>query len=254
VGLAATGWPSIGLMILFTLGAVVMRGAGCVVNDICDRRLDAAVARTQDRPLASGALGLWQALLFLALLLAIGLALLLVLNRFTVGLGVASLALVALYPAMKRVTWCPQLFLGVTFNWGVLMGWSAATGTLGLPAIPLYLAGVFWTLGYDTIYAWQDVRDDEIVGIKSTARLFGTATLPWVALFYAGSLFFLACAGFAAGLGGVFYKILLVAALFAAVQLALWRMNEPANCQRRFEANAVFGLLVFAAIVSGKIL
>ena len=254
LALVAPKIPDLGLMLLFGLGAVVMRGAGCVINDLYDRKLDAAVERTRNRPLASGEISVWRAMVFLGLLLLVGLGLLLILNRFTIGLGIASLALVVAYPLMKRVTWWPQLFLGFTFSWGALMGWSAVTGMIGLPTLPLYIAGVFWTLAYDTIYAWQDLRDDEQVGIKSTARLLGEASVPWIAFFYALSLAFLACAGFAADLGRGFYNGLLVAGLFALVQLMLWRRHDPANCQRRFEANRDFGLIVLVAIILGKFL
>ncbi len=161
-------------------------------------------------------------MVFLALLLIIGLGILLLFNRFTVGLGISSLLLVFTYPAMKRVTWWPQLFLGFTFNWGALMGWAAVTGGIGLPAMLLYLAGIFWTLGYDTIYAYQDRRDDEMVGIKSTARLFGDQPMPPVTLFYAHCAFcFWRFTGWVAGLHGKGYYVLLIgAAAFIAAQLA----------------------------------
>lgn len=254
LALAAPKFPNIGFMLLFALGAIVMRGAGCVINDIIDRDFDPLVARTAARPLASGDIKLWQAALFLALLLTIGLGILLLFNRFTVWLGAASLVLVFLYPLMKRITWWPQLVLGFTFNWGALMGWSAVNGVIGLPTIPLYIAGIFWTLGYDTIYAQQDVEDDARVGIKSTARLLGEAVLPWVALFYAIAILFLMLTGVSAGLGKSYYVVLTGAALFTALQLVLWRQDDPANCLRRFRANREFGLLVLIAIVAGKLL
>ena len=252
LALAAPHVPNLGLMVVFGIGAIVMRGAGCVINDLYDRHLDAQVERTRDRPLARGEVSVWRAVLFLALLLLIGLGVLLILNRLTVGLGAASLLLVAVYPLMKRLTWWPQLFLGFTFNWGALMGWSAAHGAFGLPTIPLYLAGVFWTLGYDTIYAWQDVADDARAGIKSTARLFGESSRAWIALTYLVALLLFACAGWAAGEGRFFYDGLLVAALFAAVQLALWRPQTPDNCCARFNANRDFGFIILAALILGK--
>jgi len=252
VALAAPTFPNPWLMVLFALGALVMRSAGCVVNDMMDRDLDARVARTASRPLASGELTMLQAALLLLGLLLVGLGILLLMNRFTVWLGVSSLLLVFTYPLMKRVTWWPQLVLGFTFNWGAVMGWSAATGTIGLPTIPLYLAGIFWTLGYDTIYAHQDREDDVRVGIKSTALLLGNATLPWVGLFYAIAVLFLMLTGVAAGLGQFYYVILTGAALFAAAQLFFWRQDDAANCLKRFHANRDFGLIVLAAIVVGK--
>ncbi len=254
VALASPKLPDLWFMLLFALGAVAMRGAGCVVNDMWDRRLDAQVARTRDRPLASGELRLWQAALFLAALLLVGLGVLLMFNSLTVWLGVAALPLVFSYPLMKRITWWPQLFLGLTFNWGALMGWSAVTGGMEVAPVLLYEAGVFWTLGYDTIYAHQDRADDELVGIKSTARLFGDGSRPWVALFYALAVGFMALAGWATQLGRGYYALLVAASVFAAVQLALWKMDDPANCLRRFRANRDFGWIVLAAIIAGKFL
>lgn len=239
---------------LFTLGAIIMRGAGCVVNDIYDRHLDAQVERTRSRPLASGEISVPQALLFLSCLLLLGLAVLLFLNRFTIWLGIASLALVFLYPLMKRVTWWPQLFLGFTFNWGALLGWSAVQATIGLPALLVYIAGIFWTLGYDTIYAYQDIRDDEHVGIKSTARLFGNTPLPWITLFYTVTTLFLMLAGLTANLGPIYYNGLIVAALYEAVQLVFWKKDNPEDCRQRFNSNRNFGLLVLLSIVLGKLL
>ena len=254
IALAAPKLPDLWLMFLFAVGAVVMRGAGCVVNDITDRNLDSRVARTATRPLASGELKLWQAIVFLALLLTIGLGILLLLNSFTVWLGAASLILVFCYPLMKRITWWPQLILGFTFNWGALLGWAAVNGSIGLPTIPLYIAGIFWTLGYDTIYAQQDIGDDALVGIRSTARLFGESTLPWVALFYAITILFLMLTGISAELGKSYYFVLMGAGLLAALQLSIWRMYDPSNCQMRFRSNREFGLLVLFAIILGKFL
>ena len=254
LALAAPKHPPIGLMLLFALGAVVMRGAGCVVNDLYDRHLDRLVARTADRPLASGELEPIQAIILLILLLLIGFGILLCLNNFTVWLGASSLVLVFAYPLMKRITWWPQLVLGFTFNWGALLGWSAVHGYIGLPTLPLYFAGIFWTLGYDTIYAHQDIEDDERIGIKSTARLLGKATLPWVALFYAMSILFLMLTGVSADLGKGYYVVLTGAGLFTALQLALWRMDDPANCLNRFKANRDFGLITLVAIIVGKYL
>jgi len=254
LALAGRGFPNIWYMFLFAIGALVMRGAGCIVNDIYDRKLDAQVERTRNRPLASGEIKLWQAVVFLKILLLIGLGILLSFNHFTVITGIASLALVFIYPLMKRITWWPQLFLGLTFNWGALLGWTAVRGNLGLPAILLYAAGVCWTLGYDTIYAHQDKRDDARIGVKSTALFFGDQSLPWVALFYTLALVLLALSGWSAGLGHGFYTLLIVAACFVFVELALWRMDDPENCARRFRHSRDFGLIVFAAILAGQFL
>jgi 4-hydroxybenzoate polyprenyltransferase len=155
---------------------------------------------------------------------------------------------------MKRITWWPQLILGFTFNWGALMGWSAVHNTIGLPTIPLYIAGIFWTLAYDTIYAQQDVDDDARVGIKSSARLLGSAIVPWVGLFYAIALLFLMLTGVSAELGRSYFVVLTAAGVYIAVQLALWRTQDPANCLTRFRANRDIGLIILLAILAGKIL
>src|SRR3990170_6376909 len=197
----AGGAPDARLLVLFALGAVVMRGAGCTYNDIVDRDIDARVARTAARPIPSGAVSVRQAWVFLALQLAIGLAILLALAPLAILLGVVSLALIAAYPFMKRITYWPQVFLGLTFNWGALMGWAAATGSLEASALALYAAGVAWTLVYDTIYAHQDKEDDALIGVKSTALKFGARTKAWVAGFAAVSVLLLAASVHLGGAG-----------------------------------------------------
>ncbi len=255
VALAADYFPNLWLMFLFALGAILMRGAGCVINDIYDRDLDRAVTRTRTRPLASGEIELWQALAFLVVLLVLSFGVLNLFNRATVFLGLASLGLVVIYPLMKRVTWWPQLFLGLAFNWGVLMGGSAVTERIDFPHILAYIAGIFWTLGYDTIYAHQDKQDDEKAGIKSTARLFGDKSTAWVALFYALTLIFLGLAGLVEGekLSFTYAWGLLVAACYMAVQLIIWKPEDPESCARRFNSNRDFGLIVLGAVVIGKL-
>ncbi len=253
VAFASTGFPNIALMLLFALGAVVMRGAGCAINDIYDRKLDRLVERTKTRPLASGEIGLLQALLFVGALLLVGLGLLLLFNRATIIMGILSLVLVVAYPLMKRITWWPQLFLGLAFNWGVLMGSTAVTGGIGLPHLFAYIAGIFWTLAYDTIYAHQDKRDDQAAGIKSTALLFGDRSTRWVSTFYAATLAFLALAGWAAGLSRAYAFALLAAACFIAVQLLLWTPDDGENCARRFKANRDFGFMILIGIILGKV-
>ncbi|MEM9880548.1 MAG: 4-hydroxybenzoate octaprenyltransferase [Pseudomonadota bacterium] len=179
--------PNLWHMLLFAIGALIMRGAGCAFNDLIDKDIDAQVARTRNRPLASGQLSQAQGLAFVIALSLLGLIILLQFNALTVWLGISSLALVAAYPFMKRITWWPQAWLGLAFNWGALLGYTAATGELGWPMLWLYMAGIFWTLGYDTIYACQDVEDDALVGVRSTARLFGDDVPVWVARFFAAS-------------------------------------------------------------------
>lgn len=255
-GLALGGapWPDAALVALFGIGAVVMRGAGCVVNDLWDRDIDRRVARTAGRPLASGALSARQALAFLLLLLLIGLAILLQLTWAAILLGVASLVPIAIYPGMKRITWWPQAFLGVTFNWGVPMGYAAATGEVSAAALVLYAAAIFWTLGYDTIYAHQDREDDALVGVRSTARLFGEATRPFLAACYAATVALAALAGVMAGLSAAFFAGLAVAAGLLAWQVARLAIDDAARCGRLFRANRDVGLVIAAAIVAGRVL
>lgn len=248
------GWVDLWWAALFAVGAVVMRGAGCVVNDIMDRDIDAQVARTRMRPLPSGRVSLRQALAFLAALLLLGLAVLVQFNAATFWLGVASLALVFPYPLMKRLTWWPQAFLGLTFNWGALMGWTAVTGALDWPALALYAAGVSWTLGYDTIYAHQDKEDDARIGVRSTARRLGTASRGWVAGFYVATAGLLALAGWLAGLHPLYLAGLAVALALQMRRLAAWRMDDPADCLARFKAEKTYGLIVLAGLLAGRLL
>jgi 4-hydroxybenzoate polyprenyltransferase len=247
---AATG---IGMAVLFALGAVVMRGAGCTVNDIIDRDIDAQVERTRGRPLPSGQVGLFGALVFLALELALGLLVLLQLNRLTVVLGVASLVLVGSYPLMKRLTWWPQAFLGLTFNWGAIMGWTAVAGHIGWGAIPLYAAGFCWTIVYDTIYAHQDARDDAAAGVKSTARRFGRFSRLWLLGFAAAMILLLFLAGGLEGMGRVYAIMLAPVALHLAWLVLFWKVDDPKDCLARFKASRWTGLLVVLAMVAGRL-
>ena len=246
-------WPDPWLLLLFALGAFVMRSAGCVVNDLADRKIDARVARTAQRPIASGEISVVQALVFLAALLLVGLVILLQLNWFAVGLGAASLLLVAAYPFMKRVTYWPQAWLGLTFNWGALLGWAAERGSLDPPALWLYAAGLAWTLGYDTIYAHQDKEDDILVGVKSTAIRFGAATKPWLLGFYGITLCLLALAIGAAGLTWPAYLGLALAAAHFLWQIASLDIDEPGNCLARFKSNRVVGWLLLGGVLAAAI-
>ena len=239
------------LYALFAAGAFAMRAAGCTINDIIDHRIDALVERTKHRPLPSGRIGMRGAVIFLLLLSLCGLAVLLQLNHLCLELGCLSLVLVGSYPFMKRIIWWPQLILGLTFNWGALMGWAAATGHVAAPAWLLYLGGIAWTMAYDTIYAHQDKRDDMVIGVRSTALRFGGNRKIPVAAFYAAAL---ACIAAAAALHGAqprFYAGLAVTALFCGWTVQRWQPDNPADCLRRFKANAFVGLLVFAAVVAG---
>ena len=247
----ATPRESVRLIVLFAIGSVVMRTAGCVVNDLWDRDIDRKVARTAARPLASGVLRPVQALAFLGALLFVGLAILLQLNRPAQLLGVASLLLVALYPLAKRVTWWPQLMMGFTFGFGAPLGYAAGAGRLDAAWAVLYGAAILWDLGFDTIYAHQDREDDALVGVKSTARLFGEHTAPFLAGCYAGTLLLLAIAGWLAGLGSWFYPALVLPALLFGWQVATMDIHDPGRCLRLFKANREAGLAVAAAILIG---
>ncbi|WP_419900051.1 4-hydroxybenzoate octaprenyltransferase [Roseomonas sp. USHLN139] len=240
------------LALLFGLGSVVMRGAGCVVNDLWDRDLDRQVTRTAGRPLASGAVRPRQALAFLGLLLAIGLGILLQLNTLCWLLGVVSLVPVALYPLAKRVTDFPQAVLGLTFSWGAPMGYAAATGRLDAPGLLLYAAAFLWILGYDTIYAHQDREDDALVGVRSTARRFGEKTRPFLIACYAGAVALLLAAGLAAGLGLAFFAAMLAPAALLAWQIGRLDIHDPALCLKLFQRNREVGLLVGLAFLLGR--
>ncbi len=242
---------SLRLVLLFTIGSVVMRAAGCVVNDIWDRDLDRRVTRTAGRPLASGALRLRQALAFLGLLLLAGLAVLLQLNWRAQALGAASLPLVALYPLAKRVTWWPQLVMGFTFGFGAPLGVVAAGGTIGPAWAALYAAAIAWDLGFDTIYAHQDREDDAAIGVRSTARLFGERTRPFLAAVDATTIVLLALAGALAGLRAVFFPALAAPAAALAWQVVRLDIHDAAGCLRLFRFNRETGLLVAAAILAG---
>jgi 4-hydroxybenzoate polyprenyltransferase len=251
IALAASGWPDPLLLLLFALGAVAMRGAGCTLNDIADRHYDALVARTRLRPLPSGAVTVRQAALFLAFQLAIGAAVLLTLNWTSVLLGVVVLGLIGTYPFMKRITYWPQVFLGLNFNWGALLGWTAVTGSLALPPLLLYLGGIFWTIGYDTIYAHQDKEDDLRIGVKSSALALGSHTRPWLFAFYAAALLLWLAAGFAAELGFLFWIGLAGSAVQLIWQAARVTIDVPADCLAKFRSNRAVGWLMLAGIVAG---
>jgi 4-hydroxybenzoate polyprenyltransferase len=253
VALATPSFPDLGMLALFALGALVMRGAGCTINDIVDRDFDRRVARTQDRPIPSGQVSARQAVIFALFLSLIGFIILIQFNLFTIFVGISSLLLVFIYPFAKRYTYWPQAVLGLTFNWGVLVGWSAVHADLALPPLVLYGAAILWTIAYDTIYAHQDKDDDLSIGVKSTALLFGSATRWWLLFFFAGTLVLVALSGWSIGLAWPFYAVLAVTAAHFAWQMRSLDLDNPRNCLRVFRSNRYAGLLIFAGIVLGQL-
>jgi 4-hydroxybenzoate polyprenyltransferase len=235
--------------VLFFIGAFAMRGAGCTWNDIVDRNLDATVERTRSRPIPSGQVTIMQAAAFLVAQALIGFAVLLQFNRFTVWLGIASLLIVVVYPFMKRITYWPQIVLGLAFSWGALMGWAAAFGRLDAPALLLYAGSIAWVIGYDTIYAHQDREDDALIGIKSTALLFGERTKPMLTIFYTLAMVLIGLAGWIAG-GGIMFSIGLAAfAAHLAWQVVRLDIADPDQCLVVFKSDRDAGLILFAGLL-----
>jgi len=247
-GLALNRGPNLWHLVLFLVGAIAMRGAGCTYNDILDRDLDAEVERTRGRPLPSGRVSVRAAAMFLIAQALVGLAVLVQFNRFSIWVGVASLAIVAVYPLMKRVTSWPQATLGLAFSWGAFVGWSATFGSLALAPVALYVSAFAWTIGYDTIYAMQDARDDAIVGIRSTARLFGPKVRPAVAAFYAATAALALAAILLAGGGLIALAGWLAYAAHLGWQVSQVRGASPATALKLFRSNRDAGLILFAGI------
>ena len=253
VALVEPGWPSPWLLLLFAVGAVAMRGAGCTLNDMVDRDLDARVARTRNRPIAEGRVSLAAAGAFIVAQCAVGLLVLTQLPPMAALVAFLSVPLVIVYPFMKRITWWPQAALGLTFNWGVLVGATAVAGELSVAAFLLYLAGVFWTLGYDTIYAHQDKQDDVLIGVRSTALRLGAQSRRWIAAFYASTLVLLGAAGWQAGKGPLLAAGLGIVAVLLVQQVRRVDLDDPADCLRHFRANRTVGLAVVAALLAGNV-
>jgi 4-hydroxybenzoate polyprenyltransferase len=246
--------PNLWHLALFFVGAFAMRGAGCTWNDIVDRDLDAQVERTRSRPIPSGQVSLKQATIFLGLQAFVGLLVLLQFNLFTIAVGIASLAIVAVYPFMKRFTYWPQIVLGLAFSWGALMGWAAAFGRLDLPAILLYAGAISWVIGYDTIYAHQDREDDALIGVKSTALLFGERTKPMLSAFYALAVVLIAAAGILAHAGAIF--AIGLAGFAGHLAWQVWRLDitKPDLCLMLFKSDRDAGLILFAGLVCDALL
>jgi 4-hydroxybenzoate polyprenyltransferase len=239
---------------LFFIGAFVMRGAGCTWNDITDGDLDAKVERTRSRPIPAGQVSVSQALVFLVLQALIGLAVLLQFNRFAIMTGVASLVIVAVYPFMKRITWWPQVVLGLAFSWGALMGFAVTLGRIDLTALVLYAGSISWVIGYDTIYAHQDAEDDALIGIKSTARLFGARTHRALVVFYALAVVLIGAALALAGAGWPAWVGLIAFATHLVWQIRKLDISDPALCLRVFKSNRDAGLLLFAGLLVDAVL
>ncbi len=239
-----------GHLVLFAIGAFVMRGAGCVWNDITDRDIDARVARTAGRPLPSGAVTVRAAVLFMACLLAAGLLVLLQFNLPAILIGLSSILIIAAYPFMKRISDFPQLVLGLAFNWGVLVAWAAVHGDLGLAPLLLYSAGIAWTLGYDTIYALQDIDDDAIVGVRSTARYFGTQVMTAISFFYAAAILFVVLALLRVAAGPASYVGAIVFAFTLARQVMTLDPSNERSALAAFRANRSAGLVFFLALAA----
>jgi len=241
--------PSPWRILLLLIGAIVMRGAGCTWNDLVDRDIDGRVERTRSRPIPSGQVSIPAAIAFLLLQALIGLSVLLQFNRFAIGVGIASLGVVAIYPFMKRVTYWPQIFLGLAFSWGALMGWAAARGQLEPPALLLYAGSIAWVIHYDTIYAHQDKEDDALVGLKSTALLFGARTKLALTIFSAAAVVLIGLAGYTANAGLVFMLGLAAFAAHLVWQIVRIVPDDSDSCLRFFRSNRDAGLILFVALL-----
>jgi 4-hydroxybenzoate polyprenyltransferase len=248
-GMRAEHFPSLWHIVLFFIGAFAMRGAGCTWNDLVDRDLDGRVERTRSRPIPSGQVTVAEATAFMLAQALVGLLVLLQFNRFTVITGLCSLLVVAIYPFMKRVTYWPQIVLGLAFSYGALMGWPAAFGRLDWPAIVLYAGSISWVIGYDTIYAHQDREDDLLIGIKSTALLFGENTRPMLAAFYAGAVGLIGIAGLMAGGQLIFMLGLIAFAVHLAWQVVRLDIDDSAHCLKLFKSNRDAALILFGAML-----
>lgn len=242
------------IIALFFVGAFVMRGAGCTWNDITDRDLDALVERTRSRPIPAGQVSVPQALAFLVVQALVGLAVLLQFNRVAVATGIASLLIVAVYPFMKRITWWPQIVLGLAFSWGALMGFAVTPGRIDATALLLYLGSIAWVIGYDTIYAHQDAEDDALIGIKSTALLFGARTQSALIVFYGLAVVLIGVALMLAGAHWLAWIGLAAFAAHLAWQIRRLQISDPALCLRIFKSNRDAGLLLFFGLLADAVM
>lgn len=251
--LASGGKVELNLILIFIIGSFLMRGAGCIINDIIDRKLDAKVQRCANRPLACGDLSLLQALIFLAFILLVSLMLLLTMNKLAIIIGFIAIIPVALYPLMKRITFWPQIFLGFTFNFSIIIAWAATTGKLQTESFLLYFAGLFWTLGYDTIYAHQDKIDDVKVGVKSTALILKDKTKVFLTFCYFNTSILITTCLILHSASLISYLIILIATAQLFWQIYSVNLDEPDDCLNKFKSNQWFGILVLLAIIASTI-
>ena len=237
-------------VILFFLGSVLMRSAGCIFNDIVDKDFDKKVARTRERPIASGKISILNAFLYIVILCLISLLILLQFNLITVTLGMASMILAFAYPFMKRITYWPQFFLGLTFNWGIIMGWASIANSISIEPIILYLAAIFWTLGYDTIYGLQDMRGDEIIGIKSTSIKFKKNIKIFVGTCYSLCVFFILILSLMLDINKYFLTLSIFLIISLVYQIKIFKTDNPRSCLNAFKSNNLTGISVFILIFS----
>ncbi len=245
LNMANNGVSNLKLTIIFILGSIFMRSAGCIINDIVDYDIDKKVARTKERPIASGELNFSQSLKLLIMLLVLSSILLFFLNKLAIIISLSSMILVLIYPFCKRFTYWPQLILGLTFNIGTLIAWAAVRGKIDLPAILLYIGCIFWTLGYDTIYAHQDIKDDLKIGVKSTAIKFGNKTEKYLNMFYTVTITMFAFAGNLVNIGHYYNALLILPIIILFWQIKTLEINDPSNCARRFKSNILVGLIMY---------
>ena len=240
-------------LLLFFLGAVLMRSAGCIVNDILDKEFDKKVFRTKNRPIASGKISTKIAFTYASILCLLALLVLLNFNQFTIILALGSMPLAFTYPLMKRFTYWPQLFLGITFNYGLILGWTSIKSEMDIAAIIFYLGAIFWTLGYDTIYGYQDIKDDEIIGLKSTSIKFKGKENKFLLTCYALFIFMFLVGGYLMKLNNVYYFLTIIPFLHLFFyQIRIFNSKEPLNCLKVFKSNNIFGLIIFLNILIVK--
>ena len=240
-------------LILFFLGSVFMRSAGCIVNDVLDKKYDAQVVRTKNRPIASGKISIKLAVIYSFLLCFFALLVLLNFNLFTIILAIGSMPLAFTYPLMKRFTYWPQLFLGITFNYGLILGWTAIKGEISIVPVLFYLGAIFWTLGYDTIYGYQDIKDDEIIGLKSTSIKFKGKAKKFLFACYTSLLFFFIIGGYKMDFHVSYYLLAVIPFIHLFIyQMKIFNLKDPSSCLKAFKSNNLFGMIIFINIIIAK--